>query len=539
MYRNDFNAMCTEVYKHQHIQTGGNLFGLWTTSGSAVIRLVIGPGQHCRRTNTSFHQDLEYMARVSRFVNDGHMLCHIGEWHSHHNLSSSKPSADDESTIRRNFPRGMSKFLVIIANIRNRDTIKLSPYFFTHGGERYEIAEYVGLKSDGLFSTDDKIVAEINLGAEGKECQLNETNHARASLTVIKTPRNTDSNSKRGNDNTCPTYSQAVSRSSHENPRNTDSSTQWDNNTNSTTQSQATSTNSSTENAAEPTPMDTSDSPGDHPNYTPPANRTSSQASNNPPEGSTPQNQTLSGSSDEVTTKEIILKKIYDGLEKYFGSEGKVDIGLTSHGDVQMTFKHDTKYWMLRFPETFPNQPARLSAAHRPERLSKMSPCSDYFLVKPLTNHVNVLLSIKKTCYGEFCKICKNITKENVTMPATAKPVGITRLRDVVDALTNEILISEMTTPSTLAGQAQNDGSYKIAFEHNYLKWLITFPAEFPDKPAEVYRQERRYGARAVPKKINYFSNTKHAQEPLVSSDLIMLAIYTSCGCLKCRNKKN
>jgi hypothetical protein len=54
-------------------------------------------------------------------------------------------------------------------NIKNHDTIKLSPYFFIDGGERYEIAEYVVLKSDSLFSTDDKIVAEINLGAEGKQ----------------------------------------------------------------------------------------------------------------------------------------------------------------------------------------------------------------------------------------------------------------------------------------------------------------------------------------------------------------------------------
>ena len=100
------------------------------------------------------------MARVGRSVNDGHMLCHIGEWRSHHSLILDKPSAEDEITIRRNFPRGMSKFLVIIENIRNGDTIKLSPYFFTDGGERYEIAEYVVLKPDGLFSTDDKIVAK-------------------------------------------------------------------------------------------------------------------------------------------------------------------------------------------------------------------------------------------------------------------------------------------------------------------------------------------------------------------------------------------
>ena len=67
--------MCTEVYKHQHIETGGNLFGLWTTSGSAVIHVAPGPGKNCRRTTASFHQDIEYMHRVGRFVNDNYMLC--------------------------------------------------------------------------------------------------------------------------------------------------------------------------------------------------------------------------------------------------------------------------------------------------------------------------------------------------------------------------------------------------------------------------------------------------------------------------------
>jgi hypothetical protein len=98
-----------------------------------------------------------------------YILCHIGEWRSHHSLILDKPSAEDEITIRRNFPRGTSKFLVIIANIKNDDTIKLSPYFFTNGGERYEITEYVVVESDSPFSTDGRIVAEINLGAEGKQ----------------------------------------------------------------------------------------------------------------------------------------------------------------------------------------------------------------------------------------------------------------------------------------------------------------------------------------------------------------------------------
>ena len=152
--------MCTEVYKHQHIETGGNLFGLWTTSGSAVIHVAPGPGKNCRRTTASFHQDIEYMHRVGRFVNDNYMLCHIGEWHSHHSLSLNRPSDGDEQTIRRNFPQGVTKFLVIIANIKNRDTIKLSPYFFTDGGRRYEKAEVEVLDSEGPFS-DAKIMEQI------------------------------------------------------------------------------------------------------------------------------------------------------------------------------------------------------------------------------------------------------------------------------------------------------------------------------------------------------------------------------------------
>ena len=235
---------------------------------------------------------------------------------------------------------------------------------------------------------------------------------------------------------------------------------------------------------------------------------------------------------DEATTKEITLKKIYDGLEKYFGSEGNVDIERTSHGDVQMTFKHDTKYWMLRFPETFPNQPARLSTAHSPERLSKMSPCSDYFPVKPLTNHVNVLLSIKKNCYGS-CRICKTFTKENLAKPAAAiPPPDNSKVTEVVNVLTNEIKMT-LSTPLMFASETQNDGSCRIKFQHYHAKWSIEIPAEFPDKPAEVYKQESNH--RDPEKKtINDSSKSKHEQKSLISSDLIMLAIRSNCYCSQC-----
>ena len=213
--------MCAEVYKHQNIKTGGNLFGLWTTSGSAFVHVVLGPGKNCRRTESSFHQDLEYMHRVGRFVNDNYMLCHIGEWHSRHSLSLNRPSDRDQQTVRHNFPQGVTKFLVIIANIKNRDTILLSPYFFIDGGRRYEKAEFEVLDCDSPFSTDFKIMEQIDLGAE---CQRHKTalveraSHRGEPSRNTRNRQNTRSNPERSGNasSTCVQANQSSTSSIHD-----------------------------------------------------------------------------------------------------------------------------------------------------------------------------------------------------------------------------------------------------------------------------------------------------------------------------------
>ena len=495
MFINDYNAMCAEVYLHQHIETGGNLFGLWTTSGSAIIHVMLGPGQNCKRTSTSFHQDLEYMARVGRFVNDNYMLCHIGEWHSHHNLSLSKPSAGDESTIRRNFPQGMSKFLVIIANIQNGDTIKLSPYFFTDGGARYEMAECVFLQSGNPFSTHPEILTEIEQGAEGKH-QRNESYH---SAVVIQSSQNTS------------TYSQVVSS-----PRNTGSSSQQYGNTISTNR-QVSPTNGLTKSPVSQT--------------NPPAVHTAAQATNKPSENEAFQDQTANSENEQATEKEVVMKNTYDELEKYFG-KGKVEIEQSiNHDDINMIFEHKSYYWMLRFPKTFPNRPAKFFRELMRRDLSNSSPYSEYLLETPLTNPVNILLSIKKMCWST-CHICKSITKEKLTKPVATVIPDNAKVGDVVKGLTTEIQVTLTPTSLSFAGKAQSDGSYRIEFEHYVSKWSIEIPSEFPGKPAEVYKQGR-YGP---PQKqsINELSSSRLKEKPLISSDLIMSAIRSNCVCSQC-----
>lgn len=54
--KGEYDQICDWVSKHNDIETGGDLFGLWFDEQTAVVQFVLGPGKHCRRTTTSFFQ---------------------------------------------------------------------------------------------------------------------------------------------------------------------------------------------------------------------------------------------------------------------------------------------------------------------------------------------------------------------------------------------------------------------------------------------------------------------------------------------------
>ena len=112
------------VLKHKNIGTGGDLFGLWLDDHTAVVQFVLGPGKKCRRTTTSFFQDVQYLQEAGSYLTDKHGLCNIGQWHSHHRIRLSKPSHGDENTVWENMPvLGLNKYIVFIANITNQVTV--------------------------------------------------------------------------------------------------------------------------------------------------------------------------------------------------------------------------------------------------------------------------------------------------------------------------------------------------------------------------------------------------------------------------------
>lgn len=147
IYRSELDFISRCILDYPNIETGGQLFGFWTSDGTPVVTYVIGPGTNARHHQTSFVQDQEYPDVVGRELHRRYRLQHIGEWHSHHQLDLARPSGGDVNAFvygLRNpkFPR----LLLCIGNCTpTRTTVnafnfhKNAPHNFVHA--RWDIVE--------------------------------------------------------------------------------------------------------------------------------------------------------------------------------------------------------------------------------------------------------------------------------------------------------------------------------------------------------------------------------------------------------------
>ncbi|XP_046859466.1 uncharacterized protein LOC124452879 [Xenia sp. Carnegie-2017] len=149
MYEKDYEGIQKMVQRYPNIETGGDLFGLWRSDNTVVIQRFIGPGKNCLRTETSFHQDVQYLEKIGSLITSKEGLCNVGEWHSHHQMRMPKPSEGDCRTIKSNMPHlGVERFVLFIATIEFSsglkrahdiplDNIKIHPYLFLSSKRSY------------------------------------------------------------------------------------------------------------------------------------------------------------------------------------------------------------------------------------------------------------------------------------------------------------------------------------------------------------------------------------------------------------------
>lgn len=169
MFQSDFDRIKNWVLQYPDRETGGDLFGLWSTGDNSVIHITLGPGQNCKHGDYHFYQDVPYLERVGNLLTNDYMLGHIGEWHSHHQLALDEPSEGDCKTIARNFPRGSCGFILMIANIITREDVSINPYLFKEGYPDYIPGQIDTVDGKSPFRNVPNISSVVEQGLEDKK----------------------------------------------------------------------------------------------------------------------------------------------------------------------------------------------------------------------------------------------------------------------------------------------------------------------------------------------------------------------------------
>lgn len=120
IYQSELDYLSRCVLDYPNIETGGQLFGFWSNQGVPVVLYVIGPGRNANHQQSFFNQDTEYLMSVGNELLNRYGLCHIGEWHSHHQLGLARPSGHDARTMHHGLIKiPQRRLLLCICNYRN------------------------------------------------------------------------------------------------------------------------------------------------------------------------------------------------------------------------------------------------------------------------------------------------------------------------------------------------------------------------------------------------------------------------------------
>lgn len=143
IYRSELDYISRCILDSKTIETGGQLFGFWTSTGIPVILYAIGPGPHANHQVTFFNQDIDYLVNVGSSLLQRYGLQHIGEWHSHHQLGLAHPSSHDASNMQMVIDqKHLGKFLLCIGNC-DAQASTLNAFNFMEGERSYLQASWM------------------------------------------------------------------------------------------------------------------------------------------------------------------------------------------------------------------------------------------------------------------------------------------------------------------------------------------------------------------------------------------------------------
>lgn len=131
VYQSEMEVLSACVMERPDIETGGELFGFWTSKGDPVVLYAIGPGPKANHQVAFFQQDVAYLTEIGRELVERYGLQHIGEWHSHHRLGLPHPSGHDAATVASTLcERNLPRFLLCIASWDADDKLQFNAFGF-------------------------------------------------------------------------------------------------------------------------------------------------------------------------------------------------------------------------------------------------------------------------------------------------------------------------------------------------------------------------------------------------------------------------
>lgn len=157
IYQSELDYLSKCILESPQIETGGNLFGLWTPFGIPLIHYVVGPGPKAVHNPTHFKQDFDFLDKNADCLVKEHALHHIGSWHSHHSLGLAEPSCGDtESTLSGMRECNLASFVLLIGNYRQgKSTANAFRYY--NNGDCVKL-KWIVLEGDSPFrSVYDKV----------------------------------------------------------------------------------------------------------------------------------------------------------------------------------------------------------------------------------------------------------------------------------------------------------------------------------------------------------------------------------------------
>ncbi len=168
IYESELIYLSKCILESPQIETGGNLFGLWTPFGIPLIHYVVGPGPNAVHNFTHFRQDFEFLDKNAGCLVKEHALHHIGSWHSHHSLGLSEPSGGDtESTLSGMRECNLASFILLIGNYRYGKSMVNAFRYYSNGG--CVKLKWVVLKGNSPFRTMyDKLHPNLVYAPQGQ-----------------------------------------------------------------------------------------------------------------------------------------------------------------------------------------------------------------------------------------------------------------------------------------------------------------------------------------------------------------------------------